>query len=162
MIIAVTGTPGTGKSKSSALFAKKIGHKRVDLNRKIRQNKLFSSYDRLRDTYVADMRKVRKFVKNLAKSKPDIVIDSHVSHELGADMVIVLRCRPEELVKRLRNRRWSRRKIEENVEAEFIGIISHEARKRHKKVCNRLVSKQSHSVDDGGGCEKIVQAALDN
>ncbi|MFQ6010545.1 MAG: adenylate kinase family protein [Candidatus Aenigmatarchaeota archaeon] len=134
MIIAVSGTPGTGKSKASKLLAKKIKYKRLDLNRVIKKHKLYSFYDRSRKTYVADLRKVREFVSNLVKEEPNLVIDSHISHELKADIVIVLRCKPDVLAKRLKKKRWSRAKIEENKEAEFIGIISHEARKKHKKV----------------------------
>ena len=81
------------------------------------------------------MGKITNFVKKRTK-KGDWIIDSHLSHLLPPkiiDKVIVLRCDPTELERRLRKKGWSRKKIQENVEAEMIGLIAWEARK-HRKV----------------------------
>ncbi len=139
-VIALTGTPGTGKS-SIARILKKKGFAVIDLNYEVRRRKLYSAYDRKRKTYVADMKKVGKFIKNILKTEKyrdkQIIIDSHLSHLLPAsiiDAVIVLRCSPEALEKRLEKRGWNREKIRENIEAEIIGLIEYEARKKHRKV----------------------------
>ena len=134
MIISVSGTPGTGKSKVSAALARKTGYMHLDINALIRKEGLYSSYDRSRRTYVADMRKVRGFVSKVRKKHENIILDSHISHELAPDVAIVLRCRPDVLEKRLRKRKWSSKKVKENSEAELIGVISYEARKSNKKV----------------------------
>lgn len=130
MIIAITGTPGTGKSRAARILAKRTGCDLLGLNREIVERKLYSSYDRRRKTFVADMAKVRKFVKQYARGKRCVLVDSHLSHDIGASVVIVLRCRPDVLGRRLKKRGWAIAKIRENVEAERIGVIRSEAKGR--------------------------------
>lgn len=128
MRVAITGTPGCGKTTISKLVSKRTGLKHVNINRLIKSKKLYSSYDRKRKAYIADMKKIRAYVKKL----DDVVLDSHLSHDLNPDIVFVLRCQPYELEKRMKKRRWRKMKIEENIEAEIIGTISWEARKRKR------------------------------
>lgn len=152
MIIALTGTPGCGKTTLSKLLAKKLGFNLLELNKKIKEKKLYSGYDKKRGTYIIDPTKVRRFVNRETK-KEDWIIDSHLSHFLNVDFVIVLRCNPEELKKRLKIKKWKKDKIEENVEAELIGVISYEARKKHKLVFD---------VDTTGkGVNKVVETIED-
>lgn len=139
-IIALTGTPGTGKTAVSRILKKK-GFAVIDLNSEIRKRKLYSAYDRKRKTYVADFGKIERFLKKELKQEKyenkTIIIDSHLSHLLPSrivDFVVVLRCEPAELERRLSERGWSAEKIRENVEAEIIGLIEYEARKKHGKV----------------------------
>lgn len=49
------------------------------------------------------------------------LIDGHLSHLLPVDAIVVLRCRPSDLVRRLGERDWSVKKIAENVEWELLG-----------------------------------------
>ena len=53
-------------------------------------------------------------------------IDGHLSHNLPVDSVILLRCRPDVLESRLKNRNWSEEKIVENVECELLSTIAGE------------------------------------
>ena len=54
------------------------------------------------------------------------LIDGHLSHLLPVDAVILLRCHPEVLQQRLIERGYSESKVNENVEAELIGSIAAE------------------------------------
>lgn len=135
MKIALTGTPGTGKTSVSKLLAKKLGYKILELNKEIRKNKLYSGYDKKRKTYIADMNKINRFL-NRKTNTENWIIDSHLSHFFKNDFVIVLRCEPNEIKRRLKGKRWDKEKIRENFEAELIGVISYEARQRNKKVCD--------------------------
>jgi adenylate kinase len=74
------------------------------------------------------MPKARRFVRQYAKGRDCILVDSHLSHDVGASVIVVLRCRPDVLGKRLKKRGWPIAKIRENVEAERIGVISSEAK----------------------------------
>ncbi len=137
MIIALSGTPGCGKTSVAKILKKKFAV--IDLNRLVVRKKLYAGYDKKRKTWIADIDKVEKFIKNEIKKygKKAVLIDSHLSHLLPAsiiDIVIVLRCDPKELEKRLKKKKWSNEKIRENVEAEIIGLISWEAKQRHKNV----------------------------
>jgi len=139
-VIALTGTPGTGKSSAAKILRKK-GFAVIELNSEIRKHMLYSAYDRKRKTYVADFGKIEKFLKAELKQEKYqnkiALIDSHLSHLLSSrivDAVIVLRCEPAVLEKRLAKKGWNRGKIRENVEAEIIGLIEYEAHKKHRKV----------------------------
>lgn len=139
-VIALTGTPGTGKS-SAAEFLKKKGFAVIELNSEIKKRKLYSAYDRKRKTYVADFGKMEKFLKTELKQEKylnkHVIIDSHLSHLLSSRIVgavVVLRCEPAVLEKRLKRKGWNAEKIRENVEAEIIGLIEYESRKKHRKV----------------------------
>jgi adenylate kinase len=51
----------------------------------------------------------------------------HLSHLVGADLIVVLRCRPSVLEERLKGRRYSQAKVRENMEAEGCDVILIEA-----------------------------------
>lgn len=145
-VIALTGTPGTGKSTAARLLAKRTGWKYVDLNREIVRNRLYSGYDRKRKSYITDMRRVTIFVRSLIRGETPVIIDGHLSHDLSkeiVDKVVVLRCRPEVLRKRLERKRWPKAKVDENVETEMIGLIAWEARKKHANVIELDTTKLS-------------------
>jgi adenylate kinase len=131
MKISITGTPGTGKTTLSKKLAKKLGYRLIDLNKVIKKEKLYSGYDKKMKSYIVSVPKLQKHFK---KIHDNTVIDSHLSHFLPSNLVIVLRCKPEILRNRLKKKKWSKQKIQENVEAEFINIISEEARKMHRNV----------------------------
>ncbi|MCD6477047.1 MAG: adenylate kinase family protein [Candidatus Aenigmarchaeota archaeon] len=137
-IIAITGTPGTGKSSIAKDLAKKLNYKLIDLNDIIIKQKLYSGYDRKMRSYVVDINKI----KNL-KFENNVIIEGHLSHFLKVDKVIVLRCKPEELEKRLKRRKYSKEKIKQNVESELIGIITWEARKYNKVVYDIDTAKKT-------------------
>lgn len=138
MIIALSGTPGCGKTATAKIL--KSRWLCIDLNKIIKKKKLYSGYDKNRKTYIADMKKVESFVKRFAEERnKNIIFDSHLSHLLSPkliDIAIILRCEPLVLAKRLKKKRWNKNKIKENCEAELIGVISFEAKqKKHKRIC---------------------------
>jgi hypothetical protein len=49
------------------------------------------------------------------------LIDGHLAHHLPVDALIVVRCEPSELEKRLSARGYSAHKIQSNVEVEMLG-----------------------------------------
>jgi len=132
IICALTGTPGTGKSSlGRALDGKKIfGYKIkvMDLNKEILENRLYSSYDKRRKTYVADLNKVTKFVKEKTRDDGIYIIESHLSHllKINYDLFFLCRAGTEELHKRLAARGWSEEKIRENLESEVLEVIPSE------------------------------------
>jgi adenylate kinase len=131
MRISITGTPGVGKTVLSKKLAKATGYKLLELNKEIKKKRLYDSFDRKRRCYVVDVKKLKKSTRIKDKN---IIIDSHLSHYLKSDIVIVLRCKPDILKKRMKKKGWSKEKIRENFEAELIGLISWEARQMNKNV----------------------------
>ncbi len=122
MIIAITGTPGTGKTKVAKELAKLLNYSYVELNKVAEEQGLVIGIDPERHSKIMDTDKFDEiFIKD------NSVVDGHLSHLVQADVIVVLRTRPDILKKRLSKRRWRREKVMENVEAEIIGVCSSEA-----------------------------------
>ena len=136
-VVAITGTPGTGKTTVAKILAKRTGYTHLNLNKEIARRKLYSGYDHKRKSYIADMKKMTAFAKGFIAKEHAVIIDGHLSHNLPScvvDQVIILRCSPAVLKKRLEGKKWPKEKVKENVEAERIGIVAWEARKNHGSI----------------------------
>jgi adenylate kinase len=120
--VAVTGTPGTGKTTATTLLDAEVIH----LNNRIREAGLWSERDADRDSLVADLDAVREALGDWSG-----VAESHLAHHLDADRVVVLRCRPDTLERRLRERGADEAKATENAESEALDVILSEAVERH-------------------------------
>jgi len=129
MIITITGTPGTGKTtvaeELSIIMKMKIAH----LNEIIKKEKLYERYDRKYKSYEVDPKKIKKI-----KIEDGTIVEGHLSHFIKSDVCIVLRCAPDVLKKRLKKKRWSTKKIYENLAAEILDIIEVEAEEQNKNV----------------------------
>jgi len=127
-VVIIAGTPGTGKSVICGKLAETCGAVVVDLSRVALEKGFITMYDELRSTYVVDEERLVTHVRELVKSLEGIVIlQTHYPEILPrdlVDMVVVLRTHPLILEKRLLERGWSRRKVNENVMAEILGVIA--------------------------------------
>ncbi|MBI2670707.1 adenylate kinase family protein [Candidatus Woesearchaeota archaeon] len=137
MIIIVTGTPGTGKTKIAKLIAKKFKCKYIDLYKIIKKYKLIEGYDKKRKTKIVDEKKLAKKVIEVIKNNKNLVIDGHLSHYIPrkyVDLCIVTKCNIKVLKRRLGKRNYSKEKIRENLDAEIFDVILNEAIEREHKV----------------------------
>lgn len=129
MRVAVTGTPGVGKTSACALVkAIKVVH----VNDLAEQAGACTGYDKKRGTKEVDVAKLRRTVSEI---KEDVVLEGHLSHYLSPDLAIVLRCSPSVLEGRLKRKRWSEGKVRENVEAEAVDVVLIEALEEAREVC---------------------------
>jgi adenylate kinase len=127
MIIAITGTPGVGKS-SIASVLRENGYEVVDLFKIAVDNGFVDGNDEERHSWIVNVDKLNDYVKKNYARDGIVFIDSHLSHCLKcADRVIILRCHPTELRKRLSFKGWSDEKVKENLEAEILDVILVEA-----------------------------------
>lgn len=131
MIIALTGSPGTGKTTVAALLAKELGWTCLSLNTLAEQKQCYCGYDRSRNTKIVDVGKVEKAVLALHEN---LVIEAHYAHDVENDLTIVLRCEISELKKRLRAKGWNDKKVEENLQVEIFSICLEEARELNRNV----------------------------
>lgn len=136
MNVAITGTPGTGKTTATNLLSE-IDRvvELIHLNDVIREEGLYTERDVERDSLVADFERIAGWIDEHEDDEGVSVIESHLAHHFSADRVVVLRCHPEELEQRLRARGESDAEIEENAEAEALDVILAEAVDRHGEEC---------------------------
>lgn len=133
MLIALTGTPGTGKTTIAKQLKKT--YRIIELNTLIKQRGLYTQVDQVRECLVADLEEVQRQVAGCVQPESVNLVEGHFSHELSCvDAVIVLRCHPRVLKQRLSARGYSMLKIQENLEAEVLDVILCEACEAHEKV----------------------------
>jgi adenylate kinase len=123
--VAVTGTPGTGKTTATEQLENDI--EVVHLNEVIRDRGLTRGRDETRDTLVADIDAVEEWLAD----RDDILLESHLAHRFAADRVVVLRCHPEVVETRLAERGEPEETIAENAESEALDVILSEAVAEH-------------------------------
>jgi adenylate kinase len=141
MRVAVTGTPGTGKT---TVTERLDGLDVIHLNEVIEREGFATGRDPERGSLVADTDALSDWLDG----RDDVVVESHLAHLFAADRVVVLRCHPDELVDRLRERGESdakarentaasetqqalARKARENAEAEALDVVLSEAVAEH-------------------------------
>jgi adenylate kinase len=123
--VALTGTPGTGKSSVAGELVRR-GYNVIDLNSFAQEHGLFQGYDEQRQCRIYDLGAISERIERLRAQ--DLIIEGLISHLLPVDISIVLRCRPSVLEKRLRIRDYPIEKVRENMEAEALNVIACESR----------------------------------
>ncbi len=129
MIIALTGTPGTGKTTIAESLGDK-GFEIIDLTEFVKERGLGEPGEE----FEVDIPEMVKTLEQEVDMQKDVVVEGHLAHHFKADFCIVLRCNPEELRKRLSERDYSEQKIEENVESEILDVVLSEAVGKQKNV----------------------------
>lgn len=140
-IIIVTGCVGTGKTKTAREIAEKKKANYVDVNKLIEKYKLSVGYDKERNCKIISIRKLNsvliKRIKDARSNNKSLVIDSHLSHYLPkkyVDLCVVTKCNPIKLASRLKERSYSKEKIQENIDAELFDVCYNEAKERGHKI----------------------------
>ncbi len=158
MKIAITGTPGTGKTSVAERLAEQTDMEYVSINKVARKKDCIISYDEKRKSDVVDVKCLREKTGDME----DCILDGHLSHFMENDITFVLRCKPSDLRKRLEGKSWKDQKIQENVNAEITGVIEGEARNGNDEVysidttnksVDRIVEIVSKIAEEGGGEE---------
>lgn len=125
MRVAVTGTPGTGKTTATDRLDTDLDV--IHLNAVIEREGFTRGVDEDRDSTVADLDAVGSWLDG----RGDVLVESHLAHHVPVDRVIVLRCHPETIERRLRDRGESPESAQENAESEALDVILTEAVERH-------------------------------
>lgn len=145
-IIAVVGTPGTGKKTISRLLSSQLKLEYLDANEFAIQKGAVIGKDG--EEYVVSTSKLRRILRPLIKGKAMIISGHLLPSVLKRDEVelaILLRCAPTVLEERLAQRGYKQAKIKENVAAEILGVVAAEAIKKFgvKKISEHDTTNKS-------------------
>lgn len=121
MRIGISGSPGTGKRSVGTELSRQSGLEFMSLNDfaiKKRTGKWVNG------EFCVDSNALRRVLTDMRGKIVSGHILPYVVPSNRLDFVAVLRCSPNELRKRYMSRGYSREKILENVEAEFLDLVS--------------------------------------
>ena len=123
LVVAVTGTPGAGKS----LFAKQLAgmaHRAriIEINDIVAKHGLYSGTDRFGSRIVKIGALNAALKREVRNSSGLVLVVGHLVPELdaGQRITVVLRLKLKSLIMRLRRRHYQKGKIDENVIAEAL------------------------------------------
>ncbi len=127
--IIISGTPGTGKTTISKRLGTLLPARVLNLTEIIISEKLTAGFDKKRETYIADFKKLIPYLKNFIQTAKKeqverVIIEGHYADVVPNEyinQVFVFRCNPDELRKRLEERGYTPQKVSENVQAEILG-----------------------------------------
>tara|TARA_B100000214_G_scaffold223015_1_gene162272 strand:+ start:1691 stop:2233 length:543 start_codon:yes stop_codon:yes gene_type:complete len=118
--IAITGTPGTGKTSLAEIFSR-------EQIKVVSVKDLAEEFGYLGDLDTGDGSKeidIHRLSDEWQHNEPGtIVVEGHLSHFLDVDAIIILRCNPNILKKRLELRGYSEQKVNSNAEWELISGV---------------------------------------
>lgn len=126
MNVAITGTPGTGKTTVSRKFEDER-YEVIHLTEYVKEKGLGEYGEKEFEVDVPEM------VEALKNEGFDVV-EGHLAHHVPVDVCVVLRTRPDRLRERLNERDYSEKKVEENVQSEILDIVLSEAVENQETV----------------------------
>lgn len=138
MRVALTGTPGVGKTTVAALAAKD-GWTVVDVKAWAKEEGCVVGFDEDDQAAVIDIERL----SGLVPKRGRLLFEGHLSHLLPVDVAWVVRCDPEVLRPRLAARGYPAGKVAENLEAEALDLILQEALEAVPRVVQRDGTRRS-------------------
>ncbi|KAF1813130.1 P-loop containing nucleoside triphosphate hydrolase protein [Eremomyces bilateralis CBS 781.70] len=146
--IIITGTPGVGKSTHCEQLAEATGLKHMSINQIVKDRNCAEGFDDELKSWIVDEDKLLDAIEDEVKDG-GYIIDWHacdIFPESWIDLVVVLRCDTAVLYDRLSGRKYSPKKLEENMDAEIMQVLLDEAREGFAEEI--VVELQSNTIED--------------
>lgn len=121
--IVVLGAPGSGKTTVAKALSERLRCDYLNISSLALERGYIIERDFERDSYVLDEGKIRDEISRILEEVPCLVLETVSPYSIPRERVslaVVVRCRPSLLLRRLRERGYSGRKIRENIEYEAI------------------------------------------
>ena len=145
MSIVITGNPGVGKHTIGKKLAKEMNYQILDINKIIKESSL---YEKKEGTLDVNIKKIKPIFKKKISKKSIIVghLAPYIIPKSKIKYAIVLRKNPHKLISIYKKRKYSKKKISDNVGSEILGIIAFETFKKFGKTKTYQIDTTSKSV----------------
>ena len=149
-IVAITGTPGTGKSRLAKIIKKRCREAAlIEINDIVKSQKLFSGRDGF-GSMIVDMKRLNAAIRNRLRNERGrtVLLVGHLAPELSIryDIAIVTRARLATLLARLKERRYPEGKIKENIISEALDYCGETIKSR---------CREFYEVEDAAEIKKV-------
>ncbi|XP_032662771.1 adenylate kinase isoenzyme 6 [Odontomachus brunneus] len=165
--ILITGTPGVGKSLMAHMLSDVSGMVWLDVSKLAVENKCLEEYDEVYQCRVLDEDKLLDGMEDLMKEGGKIV-DYHGAEffpERWFDIVFVLRTDNTILYDRLKERGYSGKKLEDNIDCEIFQTILEEAKASYREeIVHELTNNNKDQLVDNINriCQWLQQWKINN
>lgn len=134
MRVALTGVPGTGKTAIANALSKH-GFEVIPLNEIVERKRLWVGVDEF-GSKIVDMGKLERETKRAMRGKGRCIVEGHLACEmkLDCDVAIVCRTKPDVLERRLRERGYAERKVNENLMCELLDYCTILSLRNYRRV----------------------------
>ena len=130
-VILVGGSPGTGKTRVAKILGSKLSVEVIGLGEFADESGCITAEDKARKTGIINEDCLVDALLDLTEDRSKrMIIEGHyidLVPSSSVQWVFILRTHPEQLRTRLTDRRYSKEKVTENVEAEVIGVCQMDA-----------------------------------
>lgn len=164
-MLVITGNPGVGKHTIAQKLSQKLDMPILDLNQIAIQNRIFQKKD---STLDVDVKKLAKLVKKLAQKNSLVVghLAPYVLDKKQISSAIILRKNPYKIIQIYKKRKYTQKKIIENIGSEILGIIEYDSITAFgmKKTCqinatnqtpNQIINKIMKTLKHKFGGDKV-------
>jgi len=156
--IVISGNPGVGKHTITKEISKMLRLPIIDINNIAKDAGLLEKNENTNDV---DTKKLKKILEERISEKNIIVghLAPYVLAKNRVKTIIVLRRNPYDLIEVYKERKYSDKKIIENIGSEVLGIIAHDSiSKFHEKT----FQINNSGKDIQGTVKKIMTIISDN
>ena len=160
--ILITGTPGTGKTSTSALIAEMTGLKHINCSALVKKKQLSTERNEEYDCLMLDEDALCDEIED-AMDEGGNIVDFHSIDffpERWFDLVLVLRTDNTILYDRLKGRGYNDVKLSENVQCEIMQVVLEEAHASYRSEIIHTV--ESNTIDQMEDNVERVQAWVKN
>ncbi|KAI9700418.1 MAG: factor activating pos9 [Candelina mexicana] len=145
--LIVTGTPGVGKTSHCELLAQATGFKLLSINQIVKDRGCQDEWDDELQSWIVNDDKANTIEDEAERG--GCIIDWHVCDlfpRSWIDLVVVLRTNSTLLYDRLVARRYSEKKLQENLDSEIMEVLLEEARNSYDAEI--VIELQSDNAED--------------